>query len=394
MANDIKGVEIFAEGTWIGSLGLMKWSAEDVDEIVKNTNTLIKEGVMKPPRLKFGHSEEQIGEAVVMDGQMDGDPALGSVVNLQAFTTDFGGGDGKKRKRRVLKADFVDMPDIVFQAVEAKLYTDVSAEVEFIKGIGWFISAVALLGADIPAVKGLSDLQTFLTSAEFENVNHDLRLCFSEPRIKGGNMPDPVATGDQPSASNSNSTETVNKLLEDNSKLRNDFSAKEKEVSDLTTVNKTQAEELKKYKENALRSLFAEQKEKILSPYRKDVEDKKLMPALLDKVEACLESQKAGFTEDSQLSIEPELVLEIAKAYNEAMLSGHEGEGGGAYSGGTTDVSPDEVFEKECKIAMGQFKMTYKEASDHVSMTKPELLQAYTEWTDEVSALGKAPNLN
>lgn len=388
----LNAVEIFAEGTWVGSRGVMKWSASDMDEIVENTNKMIKKGLLKP-KLKIGHSETQIGEkAVVMEGQEDGDPRMGSISNFKSITMD--GPNGKKRK--VILADFADIPDIVFKSIQAKLYTDVSAEVEFFKAIGWAISAVALLGADTPAVKGLADLQAFFSDVTINNLDSNARLCFSEPIIKGGyKMPEEInATPDSNASANLQDPSTVRDLLKDNNKLRSDNSAKNEVLEKLKKESKEKDEELEKYKQAALLNKFTEQKEKILAPYKKEVEDKKLMPALFDKVAACLESQKENFTEDSNLAIDPDLVHEIAKAYKEVVPDGNEAEGGGSYSGSNDhSLAPDEVYEREVKIAMGQNKMQYKEAAEFVALTKPEVLQAYTDWTEEVSSLGRIPNL-
>lgn len=94
--------------------------------------------------LKFGHN----GDQALTDGQ----PALGWVARVYR--------EGDK-----LKADFTDMPTSIYEMVKAGLYKFVS--VELLKNvqantrtIPWVLDAVALLGADQPAVGTLKDLQS------------------------------------------------------------------------------------------------------------------------------------------------------------------------------------------------------------------------------------------
>ena len=63
------------------------------------------------------------------------------------------------------------LPTVVFNAVKNGLYRNVS--IELLKGIErngnsfpWVLDAVALLGADTPAVRGLKDLQALTMSAK------------------------------------------------------------------------------------------------------------------------------------------------------------------------------------------------------------------------------------
>jgi hypothetical protein len=143
---DLKGREIFAVGKWNG----MEFSEDDLDDIVDNFQSLGK--IHKVP-LKFGHNTDQ----KITDGQ----PAIGWVKNVYR--------EGKK-----LLADFVDMPKVVIDAVKKKLYRTVSVELLFNvdnggKKFNHVLDAVALLGADQPAVNSLADLNELLaTRTSFE----------------------------------------------------------------------------------------------------------------------------------------------------------------------------------------------------------------------------------
>ena len=139
---DIIGREIFAVGTWNGE----SFTEEDLDDIVANFETL-KE-IHKVP-LKFGHNKKQ--------PMTDGQPAIGWVTRVYK--------QGQK-----LLADFSDVPNTVANAIKKKAYRTVSIELllnvkrqsgQFFKNV---LDAVALLGADHPAVNSLSDLDALLAS--------------------------------------------------------------------------------------------------------------------------------------------------------------------------------------------------------------------------------------
>ena len=141
---DIKGAEIFATGKW----NTLEFDERDLDAIVENFEKL-KEIHHVP--LKLGHNKEQ----KVTDGQ----PALGWVKRIY-------------RQGQKLLADFVDMPKVIHDAVKKRLYRTVSIELLFNvdhdgNKYNQVLDAVALLGADHPAVNTLADLQ-MLTAARTE----------------------------------------------------------------------------------------------------------------------------------------------------------------------------------------------------------------------------------
>lgn len=137
--------EIFSAGTWNGET----FTAEDLAEIADNFRRL--QAHLQPP-LKFGHDEGQ-----TLLGQADGDPALGWVEALQV--------DGDR-----LVATFAGVPPVVEEAIRAGRYRKVSAELYLDvrhrgRRLGKALKAVALLGADLPAVTNLQDLGSYLTQA-------------------------------------------------------------------------------------------------------------------------------------------------------------------------------------------------------------------------------------
>lgn len=111
--------------------------------------------------IKLGHNEDQ--------PLTDGQPALGWVSRVYR--------EGDK-----LLADFTDMPTAVYEMVKTGLYRFVS--VELLKNvqagtreIPWVLDAVALLGADQPAVGTLNDLQS-LTMARRSALRARARVAF------------------------------------------------------------------------------------------------------------------------------------------------------------------------------------------------------------------------
>jgi hypothetical protein len=141
--NVIKGVEIFASGQHNGD----QFTEKDLDDIAAASKELDY-----VPVLKLGHSRDEPGA-----------PAYGFVVNLRRVGTK-------------LLADFESMHDSVVQAIRDRRYTKVSAEIFFglKRGGKTFrraLKAVALLGAEVPAVAGLVPLHKMeFTECQYEAV--------------------------------------------------------------------------------------------------------------------------------------------------------------------------------------------------------------------------------
>ena len=137
--------EIFAAGKWNG----FPFNVGDLHKMASAFNKL--KDKLKVP-LKMGHNDEQ----KITDGQ----PALGWVTELEV---------DENQTPAKLVAVFEDMPTIVTDAIKKKLYRNVSIELDFDvthKGekYDYVVTAVALLGADLPAVNVLNDLGSFLAS--------------------------------------------------------------------------------------------------------------------------------------------------------------------------------------------------------------------------------------
>lgn len=166
----IEAVPILKVGKWTDMYGTnVEFTIDDLDEIARNTNALLKTDLVEPP-LKLGHSENQ------KLAQEDGYPAIGYVSKVYRL------GD-------TLFADFVNIPEKVYNLIKNRAYSKVSAEVytnfkhpETNENIGKTLRAVALLGADLPAIKGLGDIEKI-----YNKENEYQVLNFSEKEL-GGNM--------------------------------------------------------------------------------------------------------------------------------------------------------------------------------------------------------------
>jgi len=128
---NLEGIEIFSEGTWNGD----EYTAKDLDEMVSSFQAVDFE-----PPIKLGHNETQ-GEYV------DGQPALGYIDKIYK--------EGNK-----LLANFKELPKKVYEAIKRGNYKRVSSEIYWNyekdgKVFDRVLKAVALLGAEIPAVTNL-----------------------------------------------------------------------------------------------------------------------------------------------------------------------------------------------------------------------------------------------
>lgn len=144
MAKQLKNVEIFSVGNWKGSKEI-NVTSQDLDDMIASFEQLSLPTEGYKPMLKLGHQDQQ-----KYFGQAKGAPALGFVERIWR--------EGDK-----LLADFGNVPDALLALVEQRRYNQVS--IEFYASVEHagqtfknVLTAVALLGAELPAVKGLKEL--------------------------------------------------------------------------------------------------------------------------------------------------------------------------------------------------------------------------------------------
>jgi hypothetical protein len=210
MSNLVRA-EIFSAGKFYpGNLNgeAVEFTEADLDHIVAAFDERASAGRVP---LKLGHNDAQ----PVTDGQ----PALGWVSRVW-------------REGGKLLADFTDMPSVVYDAIKNGLYKFISVELsKDVKTSGglrsWALDAAALLGADIPAVGTLKDLQALTLSA------------------RGGLRPAAVfalTRGHQPTGERSTMTD------QEIAELRVKFAAAEAEVVRLKAESDAREAEVRKEK--------------------------------------------------------------------------------------------------------------------------------------------------
>jgi hypothetical protein len=148
----IKGVEIFSTGKWSGDT----YTEADLDDMVHAYSELRDKWI---PALKLGHT----GDQKLL--QADGLPAAGWVGNLY-------------RKGSKLLADFVDIPEKVYQLIANRAYKNKSAEIYWgidINGKRYnrLLGAVSLLGADMPALTNLDAIMAMYANRS------SLKKCYA-----------------------------------------------------------------------------------------------------------------------------------------------------------------------------------------------------------------------
>ena len=143
----IDGVEIFKTGKWNGD----KYTEKDLDEMEKSFKEI---GQEIKPYLKLGHNKSQ--KLLASDGM----PAAGWVANV-------------RREGQSLVADFKNMPKKIYELIKKGAYGRMSSEIYWnLKHAGKdykrVLKAVALLGADTPAVSSLDDFINLYTENNIE----------------------------------------------------------------------------------------------------------------------------------------------------------------------------------------------------------------------------------
>lgn len=278
MSNSLKA-EVFAVGKWNG----FEFSKEDLISIASAFHTL---GNNHQVPLKMGHNDEQ--------PFTDGQPALGWVVDLSV--------EGDK-----LVAEFSDIPDVVYGAFEKKLYRNVSIELDIgveYKGsyFPFVLSGVALLGADIPAVNTLADLQAYMGRELSCKQKAAFTAVFNKkPEVK--NMGD-VTLEEQVrtlSAKVDAQSKEIDKLISTNTKLETEKIELKAKFSNMEETDKHR----RQLEERALLEKRLDQmvQDKKIAPFTRDeyladydqADDKSIVTYSVEKLEKTIDANPAYF---------------------------------------------------------------------------------------------------
>lgn len=233
MAKNIEKIEIFSTGKHFGS-ETVEITENDLTEMVNSFNALSSTEGFRPV-LKLGHDEAQ-----EFFGNRKGLPNLGFVDKIWKV--------GKK-----ILANFSNVPDALVDLIAKHRYNAVSIEMFPKTEVGGkvfsnVLTAVALLGAELPAVKGLKELAATLFTETPEGP------AFSGEFVKLTSEEDKMTTFTQ---------EQVDQLIDaavvkavDGAKAS--FEAKVTElnskVADAEKAKKTANEALRSYEDAALKT--------------------------------------------------------------------------------------------------------------------------------------------
>ena len=149
----VANIEVFSEGTWADSSGTTReWTSVDLDKMVE----AFKAGKPEMVPLKVGHSSDAFNRKVA--------EALG--VPVEILTGEKGKGQVALGRMKTLEhregklvASFENVPEPLADLVEGGQFVSVSSEIEDSDG-GPILEAVALLGAEEPAIGNLKPLET------------------------------------------------------------------------------------------------------------------------------------------------------------------------------------------------------------------------------------------
>lgn len=241
----LEGAEIFATGTWNGKT----FADADLDEIIRSFEFFNLSG--KVP-LKLGHNTEQ--------PLTDGQPALGWV-------------DRVWREGGKLKADFRDVPEIMYEAIKNGRYKNVSVELlrDVLAGtqtVPLVLDAVALLGADLPAVGSLKDLQA-LTMTRLQGAE---RLMFTQ-----------AFSFNTPTGGHAKMADEDTKVTEELAKLRAEKARMERDLDALKAQASAATENFSKLQGETRAKEVAEKRTWIVSALEDAVRDKRILPAARER---------------------------------------------------------------------------------------------------------------
>ena len=310
--HEIKGVEIFASGTWNGD----KYTEKDLELMVEAYNQT-KDKVK--PFAKLGHDDAQFL------AQQDGYPAVGWITNIY------------KKGKKIL-ADFAEVPDKVYQLIKHGAYRRVSSEIFWNMKLGdkvykRVIAAVAFLGGDTPAVTTLDDIlnlygltQSDIIKYEGENDVHVYSLNYDEINLE--------------EKMEKELKQKIEELEQENVTLKEYKEGKEKEVEEALKELK----ELKEYKQEAEleKKRLTEEKEKVeVEKYLDELQNDKLITKASRNYVQELLSDKKEYSLNEKKFDKKGLIKEIFSLHKESFSSVNFEEN----SQNTDDKNKDEDFK-------------------------------------------------
>lgn len=334
---NINGVEIFSVGTWNGD----KYTMQDLEQMVSNfdeTKATIK------PYLKLGHDNEQ------KFLQKEGIPSAGWINKLYV--------QGEK-----LLADFVDIPEKIYQLIQKKAYRKVSSEIFWNlrikeKTYRRILSGVALLGAETPAVLNLNDILALYGLSEQENEGLEIKSYEYQEGNKMEKSEKEIALENELKTEK----EKLAQLDEQVKKFQADLDTLKKENDILVSYKKeTEAKEIESQKKQE----ELERKNFILELEKENLVTEAMKPL----VESLLSEEKKEYcikqNDKEQTYSKAQLVKETLKLFKSASKVNLEEN---SVEGEKQDVTD----EQKIGAYMEEHKCTYAQAYKAVKRTQSE----------------------
>ncbi len=364
MKPDIKDYPIFEVGTW----NKMEFTEADLDEIAANYSELEKQHQVP---LKLGHNDKQ--------PLTDGQPALGWIANV-------------RRVGKQLLADFSDMPKIIKDMIAKKRFRAVSVELLMglkrgDKSYKYVLDAVAILGAEQPAVHTLPDLNLFLAKRSLAYDEGGRRVAFERQvdRVSFTSRKEPGGSMDEEEVKRMIAAATgplqaeMNTLREQNADYKKKFTEEEDKRIKAESIAKDMKakDDARDAEANTAKVKMA--RDNVTALLEEGVKAKKITPAQRDKA-----IKMFGINDDVLV-----LKVDVAEVREFFSLTKEDtrvlnGDRDTTTSRGD-DQDPDRVHKdvfqethRRVRLEMGKSpKLTYKDASRIVFNADPELHKEY-----------------
>jgi len=349
-------VQVFKVGTHTDSNGSKdSFTEADLDEMVEAFAATYPK--LHEPPLRLGEHEETEGSK----GERLPGRAAGWV-------------GGLKRDGQYLLAKLVDLPEAVMQAIRGKEYKKVSAGIALnreVEGKRYpkMLDHLALLGAKIPAVKGLESLQTTFLSEAASPAGVECRhYSWAPSDDKAETKPkEETMELEKQIQSLANSVEAMVKFHEQQQKP--DKAAEELAAAQ-AKIKAYEQEKLERGIQTAIDSIRTYCEERVKAGTMK--------PATRDNLLKALETQRTysegdGKT-DGTLSIPWPVVKEFAEGLGVALNTKETGKGKGSDDGKPSD--PAAALDSKVRAYAAEKQVNYDEALQAVKALHPELLEA------------------
>jgi hypothetical protein len=343
--------EIFSTGTWNGDT----FTEQDLHELAANFDRM--RGDLKPP-LKFGHDEGQ-----TLTGQSDGDPALGWVEALRVT-------GGK------LIATFAGVPEVVYQAIRQGRYRRVSSEIYFNlrrggETLGKVLKAVALLGADLPAVTNLRDLAAYLTGSAAWQA--DAVKSFTGPlRAAAHPLPEHATMSDAPPAA---------LLAEQTEDEQTEDEPMEAELEELRAYKARHEQQQEQERRRRTEEAYRTARRAAAAFCEAQVRQGRLTPALRERLAQELDAQAQRYSAAAGLGISWELAQALLLRDAPLPIGSEAAFAADDPAAGEEEGDPSARLAALANRKMVELNLTYSQAAQYVLKTQPALARAYRDYT-------------